>query len=204
MLDKALSLFEKASGSRLHRDPTTKKCEILPLGKWSRWTQADSPLPFMSIVDQLNFLGVILARSPTKTRTANGESLVSKIKSTIGGYQAGRHSPLICRPHTLNMYILSKVTYKASVINLRSQDYHAIGAAAKRWACQHLLIKPPEILLYCKAEDGGLGLIQIEARCQAYLINNFVDQGQLTQNSPIFTSTRCTGSSSSMNVSQEP
>ena len=177
MLDKALSLFEKASGSRLHRDPTTKKCEILPLGKWSRWTQADSPLPYMSIVDQLNFLGVYLTRSPTKTRTANGDSLVARIKSTIGGYQAGRHSPLVCRPYTLNTYILSKVTYKASVINLRAQDYHAIGAAAKRWACQHLLLKPPEILLYRKAEDGGLGLIQIEARCQAYLIKNFVDQG---------------------------
>ena len=65
MLDKALSVFEKASGSRLHRDPTTKKCEILPLGKWSRWTQADSPLPFMSIVDQLiSWVSFLLALQP--------------------------------------------------------------------------------------------------------------------------------------------
>ena len=106
-----------------------------------------------------------------------------RVGNSFGPYLSGKllvtvlDRTLICRPHTLNMYILSKVTYKASVINLRSQDYHAIGAAAKRWACQHLLIKPPEILLYRKAEDDGLGLIQIEARCQAYLIKNFVDQG---------------------------
>ena len=183
-VDKALVLFEKASGSKLHRDLSTKKCEILPLGRWSRWTQADSPLPFMSIVDKLNFLGVILARSPTKTRSANGDVLVSKVKNTIGSFQAGRHSPLVCRPHALNCFIMSKITYKASVINLRSQDLHAIAAAAKRWACQHLLIKPPEVLLYRKVEEGGLGLMHTEARCQAYLTKNFVEQGHIQSKNP--------------------
>ena len=32
--DRGAALFEKASGTRLHRDPQTNKCKFLPLGKW--------------------------------------------------------------------------------------------------------------------------------------------------------------------------
>ena len=32
-----LDLYKKASGSRLHRDPTTRKCQIFGLVKWSHW-----------------------------------------------------------------------------------------------------------------------------------------------------------------------
>ena len=32
MLDAGVRLFERASGSELHRDPTTKKCQLLTIG----------------------------------------------------------------------------------------------------------------------------------------------------------------------------
>merc|ERR1712105_95341 len=53
-LDNALQLYEKSSGSELHRDPTTKKCQILTLGRWAVWKQEDSPLNFMSIFFYFN------------------------------------------------------------------------------------------------------------------------------------------------------
>ena len=31
-VDSSISLFEKASGCKLHRDPLNKKCKFLPLG----------------------------------------------------------------------------------------------------------------------------------------------------------------------------
>ena len=34
VVDKAMELFEKASGCRLHPNPSTKKCKFLPLAKW--------------------------------------------------------------------------------------------------------------------------------------------------------------------------
>ena len=34
VVDKAMELVEKASGCRLHRDPSTKKYKFLPLAKW--------------------------------------------------------------------------------------------------------------------------------------------------------------------------
>ena len=34
--DTGASLFERAAGTRLHRDPVTQKCKFLPLGRWKR------------------------------------------------------------------------------------------------------------------------------------------------------------------------
>ena len=33
-IDYAMAPFENASGCRLHRDPSSKKCKFLPLAKW--------------------------------------------------------------------------------------------------------------------------------------------------------------------------
>ena len=33
LVDKASGLFEAASGCRLHRDPASQKCKLIPLGK---------------------------------------------------------------------------------------------------------------------------------------------------------------------------
>ena len=81
ILDKTLASFEAASGSRLHRspDPSNQKCSVLPLGKWARWTPADSPLDYMKVVDHINLLGVKLARTTNKTRELTGSDLVSII-----------------------------------------------------------------------------------------------------------------------------
>ena len=43
-VDKALSLFEQASGCKVHRDPSNIKCKFLPFGKW-RTTLKQSDIP---------------------------------------------------------------------------------------------------------------------------------------------------------------
>ena len=173
-LDNALQLYEKASGSELHRDPATRKCQILTLGRWSAWKQEDSPLDFMSVVDQLCFLGLKLCRSSAKTRAVNGEDLTKRVKMAIAVYKNGRHSPLICRPYTINTYVMSKISYRSSIINLRSQDINNIQSAAKQWMYQQLLLKPQECLLFREVDQGGLGLIHTESRCLANLTRTFI------------------------------
>ena len=50
--DTGASLFERAAGTKLHRDPSMNKCKFLPLGKWRRClTQDDIPTPYMRITD---------------------------------------------------------------------------------------------------------------------------------------------------------
>ena len=44
LVDFASSLFEKSSGCKLHRDPTSGKCKFIPLGRWrGSLTQEDIP-----------------------------------------------------------------------------------------------------------------------------------------------------------------
>ena len=173
-LDNALQLYEKSSGSELHRDPTTKKCQILTLGRWAVWKQEDSPLNFMSIVDQLCFLGVKLCRSSAKTRAVNGDDLTKRVKAAVAVYKHGRHSPLICRPYTINTFVMSKISYRSSIINLRSQDINNIQSVCKQWINKQLLVKPQECLLFREEDQGGLGLIHTESRCLANLTRTFI------------------------------
>ena len=147
------------------------------MGKWAKWKQDQSPLGYLAVVEELNFLGVKLARTTSKSRALNGEELTSRVKSKIASYKAGRHSPLVCRPYVLNTYVMSKIVYRSAVLNLRAQDIQSIQSAAKQWLTQNLLLKPPEVLLYREEDQGGLGMVHAGSRCTANLIKTFVQQG---------------------------
>ena len=74
LVDKAMALFESASGCKLHRDPATKKCKFLPLAKWrSTLKQEDIPCQYMTISDHLDMVGVELRATWSQTRKANGD-----------------------------------------------------------------------------------------------------------------------------------
>ena len=175
-LDNALHLFEEASGCRLHRDPKSGKCNLLTLGQWTGWKQEDIPLNYMKLTDNLNFLGVQLAKNASTTRSINGEVLTERVKSKIASFKAGRFSPLVCRPYAANTYIMSKICYRAAVFDLRCKDLKSIQSSVKSWISQDLLMKPKETILHRAAEDGGMGLLHPPSRCQAILTKTFVDQ----------------------------
>ena len=57
LIDKAAALFEKSSGCRLHRDPTSDKCKFLPLGRWNvTLQQEDIPLSYLKVSPHLDML----------------------------------------------------------------------------------------------------------------------------------------------------
>ena len=61
LVDKAMALFESASGYKLHRDPANKKCKFLPLARWrGTLVQEDIPCDYMTISDHLEMVGVEL------------------------------------------------------------------------------------------------------------------------------------------------
>ena len=81
LVDRAMWLFEKSSGCKMHRDPDSGKCKFLALGRWrGTLTQEDLPCNFFSLSDHLDMLGVILKATHTATRKANGDELQDKIK----------------------------------------------------------------------------------------------------------------------------
>ena len=103
-LDHIISLFENSSGSKLHRDPQTKKCQLLALG---RWKQSNSPLDYMRVTEELNILGVRMTRSTQTTRVINGEELVQRVRDMTNAFKAGRFLPLTTRPWVTNIYLMS-------------------------------------------------------------------------------------------------
>ena len=76
LIDKAVTLFEKASGCQLHKDPPSQKCKILLLGPWTRLTKKEIPLKYLTKSDFLDILGVKLYANFIQTRKFNGEILI--------------------------------------------------------------------------------------------------------------------------------
>ena len=91
VVDMAMTLFERASGCKLHRDPASKKCKFLPLARWrGTLQQEDIPCPYMSISDHLEMLGVELKATWTQTSKANGDISQTRFGNTIQQWKSGK------------------------------------------------------------------------------------------------------------------
>ena len=98
IVDKAMELFENASGCRLHRDPLTKKCKFLPLAKWKgTLRQEDIPCSYMTLSDHLDMIGVELRSTWSQTRKANGDIVQARVENTIRPWKAGKFMALNMR-----------------------------------------------------------------------------------------------------------
>ena len=176
LVDNACMLLERASGVKLHRDPSTDKVKFLPLGRWrGLLTQEDIPQHFIKLSDHLDFLGVELRATFVQTRKVNGDQIQKKISNTIGPWKSGKFMPLTLRPFSANTYALSKVWFKCSSMNLRVQDISNINSQVKSWVYQDCFEKPNELVLYRDSKDGGLGLFNVKCRAMACLLRSFLE-----------------------------
>ena len=171
VVDNACSLLERASGVKLHRDPTAGKVKFLPLGRWkASLTQEDLPHQYVQLSDHLDFVGVELRATYQKTRKVNGDVIQDKVRKIVGSWKSGRFMPLLLRPYSVNTYALSKVWFKCSSVNLRNLDMDFISSQVKSWIYQDCFEKPSELVLYRDSVDGGLGLFHVRMRSLAILI----------------------------------
>ena len=176
LVDRAAAMFEGASGCKLHRDPAVGKCKFLPLGRWKgTLQQEDIPCNYMLLSDHLDMVGVILKATHTQTRKANGDEIQSRVKNTIGPWQAGKFMALTQRPWSANCYALSKVWFRCYSIDLRLLDVNAINSKVKSWLYADQLVKPEEKVLFRPVNYGGLGLLSVQIRAQACLYKSFLE-----------------------------
>jgi hypothetical protein len=176
LVDNACALLERASGVKLHRDPSAGKVKFLALGRWRGvLTQEDLPHQYIQLSDHLDFVGVELRASFVQTRKANGDQLQTRIKNTVGPWKTGKFMPITLRPYSANTFALSKVWFKCNSINLRLSDINTINSQVKSWMYQDCLEKPSETILYRDNKDGGLGLFHVRIRSLALLIRSFLE-----------------------------
>ena len=84
LVDHACSLLERASGVKLHRDPSAGKVKFLPLGRWKgSLSQEDLPHQYVQLSDHLDFVGVELRATFQQTRKVNGDQLQDRVKNTV-------------------------------------------------------------------------------------------------------------------------
>ena len=128
----------------------------------------------MKVVDNINLLDVKLARTTCKTRELTGSDLVASVQAKLNHFKAGRHSALVLKPHLANVYLLSKISHKAAAVHLRCTDVKKLQSAIQSWVTQELLKKPQEALLHRSTCEGGLGLVNVQARALANLMRSFL------------------------------
>ena len=178
LVDKASGLFESASGCRLHRDPNSKKCKLLPLGKWRKsLKQTDLPLScqYLNLSDHLDMVGVELRATWTQTRKINGDTVQDKVSKVIGSWRSGKFMPLTMRPTSINSYLLSKVWFRCCFVDLRVADIMSINSSVKSWLYANMLEKPSEMIMCRPVKFGGLGVLSVKYRAQACLIKTFIE-----------------------------
>ena len=96
LVNNASSMFESASGCRLHRDPSSKKCKLLPLGSWrlgrSKLKREDLlyECQYMWLSDHLDMVGVELYATWSKTLAMNGDDIQGRISSKINNWKRGK------------------------------------------------------------------------------------------------------------------
>ena len=81
LVDKASGLFESASGCRLRRDPNSKKCKLLQLGKWRKsLKQTDLPpsCHYLNLFDQQDMVAQATRTQPRKINVDTVQDKVSK------------------------------------------------------------------------------------------------------------------------------
>ena len=149
LVDKALTVFENASGCKVHRDPNNMKCKFLPLGRWrNTLQQEDIPCNYMTLSDHLDMVGVTLMASWSKTRKANGDELQKRVENTIRPWKGGKFMPITQRGWTLNSYALPKIWFRAKCVDLRVCDITSFTKSCKSWLYQDTFAKPEEMVIH--------------------------------------------------------
>ena len=113
----------------------------------------------MVLTDTLDMVGVQLCATWTQTRTKNGNILKEKVSKICRSWKAGKFMPVILRPYSINTFVLSKLWFRSSNVNLRVGDVASFNSSIKSWIYADFLVKPEEETMFRQRSKGGLGVI---------------------------------------------
>ena len=85
--------------------------------------------------------------------------------------------PLTNRPHSLNIFGLSKISFKS--LNLRICDSKKITYSIENWLFADELEKPEEHIMTRSRKEGGLSLINVQYKSQSHIIRSFLETALL-------------------------
>ena len=136
--------------------------------------QDDIGFPHLRIVESLAFIGVSLTANWQRTKRENMDELTARVKSTVGAWKSGKFQSLVCRPHSVNTYCLSKIWFRTHTVDMREGDINKISSLVKKYIYQDMFEKPAETLLFRPVSLGGLGLSHIGCKALANRLASFL------------------------------
>lgn len=160
-----ISIYEKGSGAKLNRSKT----EVMWLGAWR--SRTDEPLG-LTWVRKMKILGVFFGTIPVEQD--NWQPRISKLEKVLNLWKS-RSLSLIGKSMIVNILGLSKFLYLAKVL------------ITPRWVFSHVnqLVWPflwgskietvGRQTCYLPESTGGLGVVNLEAKCQALRLSAVVD-----------------------------
>ena len=170
------TLLERAGGVRLHRSIHRDKVKFLALGRWKgTLQQEDIPFNFIKLSESLDFIGVNLCATFSKTRQSNCEIVERRVSDTVNPWRGGKFMSIVERGHSVNCYGFSKAFFKCASIPLRRETENRVHSVARTWILQDCFEKPSVKVLHRSSEHGGLGLLSIRCRALAMLLRTFCE-----------------------------
>ena len=174
---KGCNILENAGGVKLHKDPNGDKVKLLPLSVWKKTlTQNEIPYEYIKLSQHLDFIGLEIRDTYTKTRIANSNQIKDKILKITKSWCSGKFMDLTQRDYSCNSFLFSKISFKCATIQLTKTVIKFIKKKSRKWILQDVYAKPSTMALTRPGNCGGLGLQSVDMRAKAMLIKTFVEQ----------------------------
>lgn len=166
-LQATLDTYSRASGAKIN----ITKSRILPLGGW------DERINILDIqyTHQLKILGITFARTTEHSCRHTWTGVVGKVR----GMASQAYSRDLCLTQRIwyaHTYLLSVLWYTAQVLPPTQEATRQITAVVTRYLWKGNIFRVPVSILYNEPQAGGLGLVDLQAKCLTLLITRLWKQ----------------------------
>ena len=164
LIDQTFRRYEDLNGTLLSR---TRKTRIMGIGRWEN--RADWPIRWLQTTSHLKILGITYSARTTTTISGTWGAILGKIRGGVQRWKSNRNWTMLGKTKILHTFILSQAWFVAQVLPCPQ----AIATDIERSMSHYLFHDQVERIqlekLYRGKEEGGLGLVNTAAKCQALL-----------------------------------
>ena len=169
LIDNIFTKFEALSGTVLNR---SNKCKIMGLGGWKGKT--DWPLAWIQTVDSMKIYGIHFCPTIPATIKLSWQKCLDGFNSCLMSWK-GRALPYLSqKAMILKTYATSKLWYLAQVLPIPKAVVAEIEKKLGSFLWWGRLERLELSELTNPVQEGGLGLPNIQARCDALFIKHLL------------------------------
>lgn len=163
-IDETFRQYEDLNGTLLSR---TRKTRVMGIGRWQNRT--DWPIPWLQTTDRMKILGVTFSADTSVTIMTTWNEILNKMRAGVQRWISDRNWTMLGKIKILHTFILSQAWYVAQVLPCPQRIISEMERSASHYLFNDQVERIQLEQLYKKKEEGGLGLVNISAKCQALL-----------------------------------